>query len=252
MPNKTTKPENKEDQLQTLKTRLSVARSFDKDARKRLQTVNQVLDLKREITNGGETKTYQIKYPLAWAAYDNYLSELSSTPPQTVIEADGKEDAVKKIYWKGILENVKRRIHLVDLKEEFIQSFVEAGKAVYKVGRKVETKTVKESAKDAKGKVLVSADKEVITKNETFVEVVDPRKIYLSPETKYKSPVLGDECPYIIEEMIKSPEYIETTYGITLGEDEKEIIDPDEDQDKDSQSDAQEDKDDLKRVRLYA
>lgn len=246
-----------DNKIDILKTRLSVARSNEKDARKRWKEIIRLLEFKRDITVGGETSTQKIKYPLFWAAYDNYLSELTATPPQAVIEAEGREDLVKKIYWKGILENVKRRIHIGDLKERFVQSFVTTGKAVYKVGRKVETEKRVQKVKDKDGKTLVQAESEVVTKNETFVENIDPRKIYLSPETKYIGPVLGGECPYLIEEMVKTKEYVEETYGVKLEDDELEEIDPDigDNEDKETSNRDRlpsENRDDLKRVRLYA
>lgn len=233
--------------LKKLNTRLSVAQGAETEAQKTWKEVVRVLDGKRDVTIGSETSTTKVKYPLLWAAYDNYLSTLTNTPPQTVIEAEGKEDYVKKVYWKGILARAKRKLHLDDLKAEFIDSFIVAGKAVYKVGRRVDVR------KDKKVVQGIEQDIEAVVRNESFVEVIDPRKVWLSPETKYNGPVLGENCPYIIEEMIKTPEYLKEKYGVEVEESEKEVISDDEWLSEGSKSSLpDEQQDDIKRVRVYA
>lgn len=240
-----------------LMTRLSVAKSAEEKQQKWWKKVLKVLEFEREVITGGETTTTQIKYPLLWTAYDNYLSQLTAIPPQVVIDATGREDMVKKVYWKGIVEKVKRDLHIHDLKEEFVQSFIVAGKAVYKVGRIVETQVGEQEVEsEVEGKkVKIKEEFEGVVKNETFVDVVDPRRVWLSPETQYKSPALGSECPYIVEEMIKTPEYLESAYGLTVEKDELEVINEDEWLDSDKKGKSQlsdEQKDDIKRVRLFA
>lgn len=247
--------EAKKNQLSTLKSRLSVAKAYEDKQRKWWKRVLKTLDFEQEVTVGGTTNTYKIKYPLLWAAYENYIAQLTSTPPQIVIEAEGKEDALKKLYWKGILDYTKRKIRLEDLKDTFIESFVTTGKAVYKVGRVVETKSLEKSVKGPDGETVIKGEpEEHIVKNETFVENVHPAKIWLAPETIYEGPILGEKCPYVIEEMVKLPEYLYETYGIKCNEDEKERISPDEfDTDtKKSERIPDENQDDMKRVRLYA
>ena len=248
--------DKKENQHEILKTRLSVAKSFEKSTRKWWKAVNNVLSFKRDVTVGGDTQSQKIKYPLLWGAYDNYLSALSTTPPQIVVEAEGKEDNVKKIFWRGVLERAKRKIRADDLLEKFVQSFITTGKAVYKIGRVVETK---KATKDAtiEGKGTIENEVEAVIKNESFVDVIDPRKVWISPETEYKGPILGEECPYIIEEMLKTPEYIEEQYGVKVEESEKEKINMDEWLDEDDKSSKvdnlpAETEDDIKRVRVYA
>lgn len=241
--------------LQNLKTRLSVAKKYEEPQRKWWKKVNQVLEFKREVLIGTDSQSQKIAYPLLWAAYDNYLSNLSTTPPQTVIEASGREDSIKKIYWKGVLDYVKRKIRIEDAKEPFVDSFIRTGKAIYKVGRRVETKKEKKITVAPNGE-KIEQEFEAIIRNESFIEVIDPRKIWLSPETKYQGVLLGEECPYVIEEMIKTPKYIEDMYGVTVDEDEKEIIDPDDDPDNKGRADghtrdADYNEDDLKRVRVY-
>lgn len=236
-----------------LMDRLNASQKYEEDQRKTWKKVLQVLDFKREVTTGSDTVTTKVKYPLLWSAYDNYLSELSTVPPQTIIEADGKEDLVKKVFWRGVLEYRKRKLRIEDLKEEFVQSFITVGKSVYKVGRVVETAKGKKEAKGKEGETLVEEEVEAITRNETFVSVVDPRRFWVSPETRYTGPILGEECPYCIEEMIKSPEYLEERYGIEVREDEKEVISPDEfTDDKTKNAPSGDNSDDMKRVRLYA
>ena len=240
--------------LQKLLTRLSVAKKFESKQRKQWKKVLKVLDGEREVVAGGDTVVRKVKYPLLWAAYDNYLSQLTLTTPQVVIEAEKKEDSLKKTYWKGIIDYKKRKLRIADLREQFIDSLITCGKAVYKVGRAVETKEVEKVVPTIEGQPPITQKVEAITKNETFVEVADPRKVWISPETKYQSPILGEECPYVIEEMIKTPEYIEDTYDVELEEDEKEIIrteDDEEDKSKVSDQGMDEDTDDLKRVRVY-
>lgn len=240
--------------LNVLKTRLSFAKNAEKKRRDQWKKVLKVLDFKREVVTTSSTTTTSIKYPLLWSAYDNYISTLSTSPPQIVIDAEGKEDFVKKVYWRGVLEYVKRKILVEDLEEQFIQSLIVAGKAVWKVCRSVETVKSKEEVTDLDGKKVGDIEKEAVTKNTSVVENVDPRRVHISPETKYKGPVLGDECPYIIEEMIKTPEYIEEHYGVKVEKDEEETIDDDEfmgDEVKNKVTDY-EDKDDMKRVRFFA
>ena len=182
------------------------------------------------------------------------LSRLTSTPPQMIIEADGKEDLVKKIFWKGVLEYRKRKMHVDDQKEAFVDSFITSGMGVYKVGRTVQSQKGIKQVKGEDGKIIADQEVEAITENKSFVENIDPRKFWLSPETKYTSPVLGVECPYCIEEMIKTPEYIETTYGVTVSEEEKELIAADDGEGGNvgKSSIPGEKTDDLKKVRLYA
>lgn len=248
------KKESMNDKLSTLKSRLAVAKAYEEKQRKWWKRVLKTLDFEQEVVTSGNTNTYRIKYPLLWAAYENYIAQLTSTPPQIVIEAEGKEDNVKRIYWKGILDYTKRKIRLEDLKDTFIESFVTTGKAVYKVGRSVETKQSEKQVKGMDGKTLASSESEHVVKNETFVENVHPAKIVIAPETIYEGPVLGDKCPYVIEEMIKLPEEIEAMYGIEVKDDEKEQISPDEfDSDFTNKTKIPDEKtDDLKRVRLYA
>lgn len=255
LPKKPTKEKQNEDNLQILKTRLAVSRRYDKTQRDQLKETIKVLDYRREITVGGDTTTQKVKYPLAWAAYENFLSQLTAIPPQVVIEAEGKEDIVKKIFWKGILEYTKRKLRLTDVKEDFIDSFIQAGKAVYKIGRTVETRKGVKEVKGEDGKTIIKQEFEGVVENKSFVEVVDPRRFYMSPETKHYGPVLDEHCPYCIEEMIKTPEHIEKMYGIKVKEEEKELIDPDEEWDKDDTNKTTfpgEKTDDMKRVRLYA
>lgn len=252
-----TKEDEREMDLQVLKTRLDVAMAFEEKHRTLTKTLIKILDGLRDVLIGGDTTTQKIKYPLLWLAYDNYLSQLSQSAPQIVIEAEGKEDAVKKAYWKGILNYKKRILHVDDLREQFIDSLLVSGKGVYKIGRVVETKKQKQEVTGPDGTVLMEREVEAIVKNETFIEVSNPNKIYISPETIYKSPVLGEECPYVIEEMIKTPEYIYETYGVECEESEKEFIDPEEESTKDSRDSAmsrasEAGKADMKRVRVYA
>ena len=254
-----TTTDSQDNLLAKLTTRLSVAKKAEREQRKWWKQVLKVLDFKREVTIGGDTNTQKIKYPLVWAAYDNYISELSFTPPQTIIEAEAKEDLVKKVFWKGVLEYAKRKdLKLVDLKEQFIQSFIITGKAIYKIGRHIENQKGVKKVKGEDGKTIVKQDIEGIVENKTFVEVIDPRRFYMSPETKYRGPVLGEECPYVIEEMVKTKEHIENEYNIKIDDDELELIDPDfgldkEDKDIDSSPSLPgENTDDLKRVRLFA
>lgn len=240
--------------LNVLKTRLSFAKNAEKKRRDQWKKVLKVLDFKREVVTTSSTTTTSIKYPLLWSAYDNYISTLSTSPPQIVIDAEGKEDFVKKVYWRGVLEYVKRQILVEDLEEQFIQSLIVAGKAVWRVCRSVETVKQKEDVTDMDGNKVGAIEKEAVIKNTSVVENVDPRRVHISPETKYKGPVLGDECPYIIEEMIKTPEYIEEHYGVTVKDEEIETIDDEEfmgDEVKSKVTDY-EDKDDMKRVRFYA
>lgn len=242
-----------EKKLSKFLTRLSVAKAYEKEERKQWKEILQVLDFKRDVLTGSDTVTKKVKYPLLWGAYDNYLSNLTSTPPQTVVEAEGKEDLVKKIYWRGILEYKKRKLRIDDLKEQFVQSLIATGKSVYKVGRMVETIEEEQEYTD-ENKTILKRNVEAIKTNESYVENVDPNKVWISPETKYKGPVLGEECPYIIEEMIKSPEYIESRFDIKLDESELEIIRSDDESSDDEGRDKipSENQDDLKRVRMYA
>ncbi len=248
-------PEVKKDELQILKGRLSVAQAFEKEHRTRFwKRVITALDFRSEVVVTGGTSVRNIKYPLLWSAYDNYISELNASPSQIVVDAAGKEDSVKQAYWKGILDNAKRKLHVEDLREEFVQSFVSVGKAIYKVGRSVKTEKVKNEAVDGKGKKIVGEEHEVVTENKTFVDVVDPRRFWVSPETHYHGPVLDEDCPYCLEEMIKGKEQIEAMYGIKVRKDELELISPDEltADEKKEIKDLDEKTDDLKRVRLYA
>lgn len=242
---------------QKLLTRLSVAKAYEAEERKAWKEVLKVLDFKRDVLTGSDTVTKKIKYPLLWSAYDNYLSNLTSTPPQTVIEAEGKEDMVKKIFWRGVLEYRKRKIRLEDLKEEFVQSLIATGKAVYKVGRIVETKKEIQVVADPDTGMKIEKEVEAVIRNESYVDCIDPTKVWISPETKYKGPVLGEECPYIIEEMIKTPEYIETRFGVKPKDKELEVIDPEKEGVMSDKQDSYEkvpteSQDDLKRVRMYA
>lgn len=240
--------------LQTLHTRLKYAKNGEKEEHNRLKKVLKVLDFKREVSVGSDTRVTSIKYPLLWSAYDNYISTLSTNPPQIVIDADGKEDFVKKIYWRGVLEYAKRKIGVEDLEESFIQSLVVSGKGVWKVSRVVETVSETTDITDLDGNKVGENTEEAIVKNISSVETVDPRRVYISPETKYKGPVLGDECPYIIEEMHKTPDYIKETYGVEVSDDECEEIDDDQFLDGETSKTPSdyEDKDDMKRVRFYA
>lgn len=247
--------EKKTDGHDKLKSRLSVAKTFEKSQRKWWKAVHNVLSFKRDVTIGGDTQSQKIKYPLLWGAYDNYLSSLSTTPPQIVVEAEGREDNVKKIFWRGILEHAKRKMRADDMLEKFVQSFITTGKAVYKIGRLVETKKATKEAK-VEGKGKIENEVEAVIKNESFVDVIDPRKVWISPETEYKGPILGDECPYIIEEMLKTPEYIKEQYDVTVDKEEKEKINMDEWLDSDDKSKVEhlpdEVEDDIQRVRVYA
>lgn len=240
--------------LQTLHTRLQYAKNGEKEEHNRLKKVLKVLDFKREVSVGSDTRVSSIKYPLLWSAYDNYISTLSTNPPQIVIDADGKEDFVKKIYWRGVLEYAKRKIGVEDLEESFIQSLIVSGKGVWKVSRSVETVKETTDITDLDGNKVGENTEEAIVKNISAVETVDPRRVYISPETKYKGPVLGDECPYIIEEMHKTPDYILETYGVEVSEDECEQIDDETliDGETSKTPSDYEDKDDMKRVRFYA
>lgn len=242
------------DRHSTLLTRLSVAQEFDKQSRDRLKKILKVLDGKREVIVGGDTKTVNIKYPLLWIAYDNYLSNLTATEPQVVIQSEGREDAVKQAFWKGVLDYKKRKIRVDDSKDEFVQSFITSGKAVFKAGRDVAVETVEEEVRSGENsETVMKRNVDVVSRNESFIEVVDPRRFWMSPETRYKSPLLGEECPYVIEEMIKSPDYIESKYNVKLDEDELEIIDPNEDVDDGKKTTTMvKDVDDIKRVRFYA
>lgn len=253
-PIKDKKQEEDKKSHQTLLTRLSVAKKFEDKQRKQWKKVLKVLDGEREVMVGGDTQVRKIKYPLLWAAYDNYLSQLTLTPPQVVIEAEKKEDSLKKTYWKGIIDYKKRKLRISDLREQFIDSLIVCGKAVYKVGRAVETKEVEKVVPTIEGQPPITQKVEAIVKNETFVEVVDPRKVWISPETKYQSPLLGEECPYIIEEMIKDPEYVEDMYQVELEDEEKELINMDDEKDDKGEvkeAGIDENTDDLKRVRVY-
>lgn len=248
--------EAKKEELGVLLGRLSVAKAFEKEHRARFwKRVITALNFQHNVTvTGGTTSVRQIKYPLLWSAYDNYISELNAAPSQIVIDAGGKEDSVKQAYWKGILDYSKRILHVEDLREEFVQSFVTVGKAVYKVGRTVRTEMSEKEATDPKtGKALVKSKEEVVTENKTFVDVVDPRKFWVSPETHYKGPILDDDCPYTIEEMVRSKEYLEAAYDIKIRKDELELISSDElgESDKTDLKNIDEKTDDLKRVRLY-
>lgn len=239
--------------LDVLKARLDVAMAFEEKHRTLTRSIIKILDGLRDVLVGADTVTQKIKYPLLWLAYDNYLSELSQSAPQIVIEAEGKEDAVKKAYWKGILNYKKRILHVDDLREQFIDSLLVSGKGVYKVGRTVETEQKENPVTNATGDTVMKQKVEVIVKNESFVEVGNPNKIYISPETLYKSPVLGEECPYIIEEMIKTPEYIKETYDVDCEDSEKEFIAPDEEEkEKNTPTYTHEAQADMKRVRVYA
>ena len=246
--------ENKKN-LETLMSRLGSAQRYEEKQKKQWKAVLDVLDFKREVMVGTDSVSTKIKYPLLWSAYDNYLSELTSTPPQILIDAEGREDNVKKIFWRGILEYTKRKIRVDDHREQFIQSFLVTGKAVYKVGRAIESKQVEQVQETMPGMPPIKQKVDVITRNESFVSVLDPRKVWISPETIYQGPVLGEECPYVIEEMVKTPEYIEAMYEVTVDEDEKETISPEEDMTEGGKYISHSDNyqsSDSKRVRLYS
>lgn len=250
---KETYDESKETSHQNLLDRLTASRDFEKTERKQWKRVIKAIELEREVIVGGDSVAQKIKYPLVFGAYDNYQSSLMSAPPQVVISADDRNDFVKTVYWRGIQDHQRRKLRLDDLKYEFVQSFITAGKSVYKVGRKTGTGMIEQQARDEDGKVLIESQEEVVTENESFVVVVDPRRCWVSPETRYTGPLLGDECPYIIEEMIKTPEYLTEKYGIEEFEPEElETITINEDvDDKDKTKDLFGDSDDFKRVRVY-
>lgn len=244
------------DRLAILMSRMEVAKDFEKNEREMWKRVSKAVELEREIEANGSSASQRIKYPLVWGAYDHYQSTLTSTPPQTVISSDDINDHAKTLYWRGIVDYQERKLKLDDVKYEFVQSFIVTGKAVYKAGRHVETQVGKEAVehKTADGKTLkVERDVEEITVNENFVDVVDPRKVWVSPDTRYKGPILGEECPYVVEEMIKIPDYVEKTYDVELTDEEKETISIHEDVDDNTKlTDKLKNKDDLLRVRVYA
>ena len=238
--------------LEVLKSRLSCSQAFEKNERNQWKRVVKCIELERDVIVGSDTVVQKIKYPLLFGAYDNFQSVLTSTPPQVVITSDDNNDFIKTVFWRGIIDQQKRKLFLDDLKYEFVQSFIITGKAVYKVGRQTETGEIEKEVKGEDGKVIVSAKSEVVTKNKSFVTVVDPRRVWVSPETRYTGPVLGEECPYIIEEMIKTPEYLEEKYDIKIEDDEKEYVSSDDYEGEEKIESNDETEDDLKRVRLYA
>lgn len=252
---KTIEPEA-DARLNILTSRMEVAKEFEKKERELWKTVSKAVELEREIEAQGSSTSQRIKYPLVWGAYDHYLSTLTSTPPQVVVTSDDSDDFVKTLYWRGILDKTERDIKLEDIKVEFVQSFVVTGKAVYKVGRHVETEVGEDKVehKTVDGKKLsLKRQVEEITVNESFVDVIDPRRVWVSPDTRYKGPILGPECPYVVEEMIKLPDYIEKKYGVELTDEEKETISIHEDVDTDTEiNKSLREKDDFKRVRVYA
>ena len=256
---KTIKPDTQisEDKLQILLSRKRAAYHVDKEARKRWKKILQVLDFKHDVLVDGTTKTTQVKYPLLWTAYDNYLSLLSTSDPQINITAEGKEDFVKEAFWKGVLEYKKRKIRVDDTREEFIQSFLTCGKAVYKIGQDILIETVEETVKSGENsETVMTRNVDVPTRNKSFVEVIDPRKFWISPESRYKGPLLETEIPYVIEEMVKRPDEVEQRYDVKLDKDELEIIDPFDEMDEDgksvTKSYTEDTSDDIKRVRMYA
>lgn len=248
--------QTREDRHKLILARKNVAFNVDKEARKRWIEINKILDFKRDRVVGSDTQSIKIKYPLLWTAYENYIATLTAAHPQTVIQADGREDLIKQIYWKGVLDYVKRKIYADDSYDEFIQSFVVAGKAVLKVVRDIDVSEVEETIKSGENSYTVMKRKEDVVKtNQTVVECIDPRRVWLSPETRYKGPVLGDECPYIIEEMIKDPDYIEQKYNVELEDSELESISIyDEVTEEGSRvvHSTIDKKDDIKRVRVFA
>jgi hypothetical protein len=239
--------------IEVLNARLTAAMDSEKNEREQWKKVVKCIELEREVVTGDTTTVQRIKYPLLFGAYDNFQSVLTSTPPQVVITSDDNNDFVKTVYWRGIIDQQKRKLFLDDLKYEFVQSFIVAGKAVYKVGRKTEIGEVEKEEKGVDGKTIIKTKSEVVTKNESFVNVIDPRKVWVSPETRYTGPILGEECPYVIEEMIKTPEYLEEHYpDLKLDDDEKEYIVDDNPDGETKTADKSETNDDRKRVRLYA
>lgn len=256
LPKKTVKDvydETKNTTHQNLLDRLTAAREFEKKERQQWKRVIKAVELERDVIVGGDSVAQKIKYPLVYGAYDNYQSSLMAAPPQVVVSADDRNDFVKTVYWRGIQDYQRRKLRIDDLRYEFIQSFIVSGKGVYKVGRKTGVGMIEKEATDDAGKTLVKAQEEVVTENKSFVVVVDPRRVWVSPETRYTGPILGEECPYIIEEMIKTPEYLREKYDIKEFEPEElECITINEDvDDKDAAKDAFKDKDDFKRVRVY-
>ena len=245
-----------EDSHAILMSRMNTAKDFEEKERDQWKKVVDAIELTRSKIVGGTAKTAKIKYPLVYGAYDNYLSSLSATPPQILISSDDPDDFSKTLYWRGILEHQKRvYIKMEDIKSEFIQSFIVAGKAVYKVGRKTRVDEAEESVehKTADGKILKASRKiETVAVNKSFADVIDPRRVWLSPETRYKGPVLGDECPYIVEEMIKTPKHIEDRYDVKLKKDELESISIHEDADQETKEESAKETDDIKRVRVYS
>lgn len=251
-PKSETKEEGKTTTLEVLKSRLTAAQDFEKHERDQWKRVIKCIELERDVVVGAESVVQKIKYPLLFGAYDNFQSVLTSTPPQVVITSDDNNDFLKTIYWRGIIDQQKRDLYLDDLKYEFVQSFIVTGKSVYKVGRMTETGEVEKEVKGPDGKSLVKSTSEVVLKNKSFVTVVDPRRVWVSPETRYTGPILGEECPYIIEEMIKTPEYLEDRYDVKIEEDEKEYVTSDDYDGEEKSEQTEDSKDDQKRVRLFA
>jgi hypothetical protein len=215
----------KEDLLKLVKSRLSLAKRFQKKWKANVKKWEDDYKIETLLSDDGTRKIENldntIQIPYIFSTIESALPSIFETVPDLIMKQRGKEDREFTEFTAKIWDYIKDKTKLEEKVEEAGTDFLVSGMAFGKWGWTHETEMVE----DKKTIDITSETGEVVGQQEIiekvpvpikdlpYVKIYNYKKVYFSPESKL---VVDDEdnlIPYIICHSVLSPDEVEVKYG---------------------------------------
>lgn len=247
--------EDKSERLSLLKSRLAVAKAWCKKPHDTMKKWIKEYELDDLLNDGEEKDRVRIGYIFRRAESD--LPAIFDDQPELIMK--GRHPATKDItpIIEGLYDYLWDTQNLEEKIEDAGLYFVLIGMGFIESPWVTKTKQVPQPVVDqiTGQPVLDESGQPVIQLmdvpiiDQPMAKVVNPFKLYFSPETKFNSVMDAEHCPYYITEETMTKEQIKARFGKDV--EANETLKLDEDVDADIEKESAVIKDDFKRVTVY-
>lgn len=224
----------KQELLELLHSRLSMAKVFSKKWRKDVKKWMKDYEIDTLDEINFEDLHNKIQVPYIFSTIESALPSMFERVPNILMLQRGKLDKEFTEFADQVWDYVKERVQLEDKIEEIGMLFLITGLANLKWGWDLVTETVdgppniievKNDDGVVTGSQEIKTKIKVPVKDDPFVRWYAYDKIYFSPESRFVMDDVENEIPYIICENNLSKDEVEFTYNLKPKDEDVQLID---------------------------
>jgi hypothetical protein len=263
MDNKPTSSSTTEDRLSILKSRLSVAKAFCKKPHEAWKAAIA----EYELTDTSDTQEVRdkVRVGMFFRRIESDMPAIFDDQPDLFFKGKGRYRAFDE-YFDNVYDYLWDIQQLEELAEDAAAYFLAVGMGFVDSPWVTESETVTEmqpqdqpvidpmTGAPQTQQVMTEVSYQKPIKNRPEAKVKDLFKIYFSPETKFKTTLDANNCPYYFEEMTMQTDKVKALFGKDVeatGVLHTNISEIDLEIDKIKEDENSKDKDDVKRVTVY-